>query len=287
MVILNSRKSLSLLSCLATAACTAAAAAQTQINGVSFQLVTPTIPGDLSVPSSSQIIVPANPAAAYSNLANPTGQPGVPFIDITLPNSQSGRVLYDDVLPAAGLAGKTVTSIRVPFYRVSLSSSPSISYRLEVGFWNPGGPNGGPSTPLMRAPGVQAGYVTNPVAIPASQYGVFDLDLGDAGFVLPEGRFFVGLNLVRTVAGSFPDERFGFGTYFPPSVGFNLPGIYTQQFGPMPFGQAFGPGGAGGFDLPAFNTGLGLELVIPSPSTAVATLAALCATATKRRRTKA
>lgn len=216
-----------------------------------------------------------SPNAAYSNItASPNANSGTVGIGL-LPTS------FDDVTVPPSLQGQTVRQLRVPLlHNSSIPNPPTNTLRVLVGFWNADGPNGLAGAPLLNVNGTAAHYQSEIVDAPRISVGLWTLDLGEAGFVIPSGRFFVGLSLDTT---SNPSANviwdFRLMNYAPPTVGTTQPGFYQSSIQGIPWGQPLQFPGA----VPVATQGPGIELVVPAPSSAVALMLSCMFTCRRRR----
>lgn len=267
--------------------------AQTTISGVAFaQLTTTAGPPNVANPAAAS--VPPGPNTAYGNLTN---NPRIGFGTST--GNRFSDVWMDDITVAPSAVGQRVQSIRIACYYVAGSNPATANFtgRVQVAFWNgdgtgvftPGGPTlpGTAGTPLLRPDGTQAAYVTNSFGIASPQFGLLTLNLGDQGFTLPAGKFYIALAFEGT-GPTTSGLGIAPGRYFAPAIGSSDPGLANggSDFpSGMPFGTTFAPGGPNPpiFDSPT-NGGLGVELLIPSPSTATTLAASLSIFSRRRRR---
>lgn len=276
------------------------ALAQVPINGVAFTRLTQIqFLNPFLLANSAAASLPPSPGAAYSSL---NVSPG-------LPNGSSGGQfsipVFDDITVAPSMVGQRVQSIRVglAFMREpppGQTTTFSLTSRLQMAFWNADGlyPQlggnppvvGGPGTPLTQN-GTHVSYLTNSFTVVSRDFGLVTLDLGPNGFTLPAGKFYIGMAL--EITGPTTSAVGGmFSVYGPPAVGGSDPTYWRNSAQPsglgLPFGGSFPSTNApGSFPyLPDgdFPGGLGIELVIPSPSTGVILASSLVSLGRRRRR---
>lgn len=264
------------------------AAAQFPVSGTTYTQLSPILFGNtLSNPAAASL--PASPNAAYSNVS--TG-PGLQ----TSTGGASSATVVDDIRVTEPFIGQRVNAIRIACYNTQNIGMPfpqpgPVTVRAQIGFWNADAfidPNAGldtglPGTPLMMGSS-QAGYVTNSFTLPANSFGIITIPLGENGFTLPQGRFYI-LALFQAMSPSATTIGMSFGQYAgPPAVG-----ISTNQYGynvsaglNIPFGFSFEPFSPFFINATGRLGGAGVELIIPAPPTAV--LAMLAARFALRRR---
>jgi hypothetical protein len=250
----------------------------------------------ISVPVTSNLPglgFPASPLAAYSALSFPANN-----VSQAVSGGPASDVLFDDIAVATSTQGQIIRQVRIPFVNTSSNPPPPFSngerpVRFQVGFWNADGPGGLAGTPIQGLTGL-AQYRSTVFTAPFGG-GLATLDLGNAGFVVPSGRFYVGLSLEAI---SLPNLEGYFNLLASnpsgPTVGSSLPGwTFGNSNGvpgsaPMsgvPWGQTLGL--AGGPAMNNFFVGSGalcVELVIPAPSVVIPTLGFAAALANRRRR---
>lgn len=231
----------------------------------------------LATTVSAQITVPitnlqtgnsaaASPNAAYSNITN--------YLGTTIGGDSGGLsdALFSNLTAAPALQGQTVQSLRLGVTCAGLiGNDPIRSGRVQVGFWNADGPNGTAGTPVQGINGV-AQYQTDVLSMPRFSQAILSISLGSSGFIIPSGRFYFGIAYdTREFSNSSGD--FAFSLYDPPIVGTNQSGLHGALYPPnvplygIPWGTTFGAPNSPVFSSFIPGTSLGIELIVPAPST--------------------
>lgn len=230
-----------------------------------------------------------SPNAAYSNITNsPNNNSGVggPL----LPTS------FDDLTATPSTQGQVVRQLRVPVaIGQSVPNPAPLSMRVLVGFWNADAPNGLAGTPIQGLHGAAAHYQSAIINnVPPGRTTLWTLDLGNTGFVVPAGRFFVGISLDTSstpvpVSGLTPFLM----NYSPPTVGTTQLGFYRSSnpqvpgvsLSGIPWGQTLGLPGGPELGSAVASQGPGIELIVPAPpSIGALVLCGLCASRRRRSR---
>lgn len=247
----------------------------------------------ITVPASGPLISPTNsftpnPSAAYSNITNsPDNNSAVVHFGL-LPTS------FDDLTATPAMQGQVVRQLRVPVLNASFNADLfTNSMRILVGFWNADGPNGLAGTPLLSVGGAAAHYQSELIDAPRSVSALWTLDLGTSGFVVPTGRFFVGISLDTRSNNLSSNLAFLLKNYSPPTVGMTQYGYYLSSdplvpsipLSGIPWGQTLGLPGGPALGSAVAAQGPGIELIVPAPSSVAAlTLGGL--SAFRRRRVR-
>jgi hypothetical protein len=236
-------------------------------------LLATTASAQITVPASGPLVSPSlsfqpNANAAYSNITNsPDLNSGVVTFGL-LPTS------FDDLTAAPSMQGRVVQQLRVPVFNGSFNPEVLFnSMRILVGFWNADGPSGLAGTPLLNVSGTAAHYRSAIINAPRGESALWTLDLGNEGFVVPSGRFFIGISLDTTSNNPANILRFSLMNYSPPTVGTTQDGYHLGQtpgvgtVAGIPWGQTLGLPGGPLVVLPAVGFGgPGIELIVPAPS---------------------
>lgn len=262
------------------------------IGAVAAAILASTAVAQITVPASGPLISPTNsftpnPNAAYSSITNsPNNNSAVVHFGL-LPTS------FDDLTAAPAMQGQVVRQLRVPVLNASFNAElVTNSMRILVGFCNADGPNGLAGTPLLSVGGTAAHYQSEIINAPRSTTALWTLDLGNSGFVVPTGRFFVGISLDTRSNNPSSNLNFLLKNYSPPTVGTTQDGYHLGQtpgvgtIAGIPWGQTLGLPGGPLVVLPAVGFGgPGIELIVPAPSS-IGALTLVGLFACRRRRTR-
>ena len=226
----------------------------------------------------------------YSDIGTSTGafEPGTgssaPGTGVT------SQLVADDITPAAGDAGQTVTSGTFSFYN---ANPEAVTFVAQIRFYAADGAAGG-STTTVDGPGtILYGVNSLPITVSGGTGMLEQFSLPTTGtpFILPAGTFWAGVSFGNGngSTGVTADElsNLGQATFDPPTVGTS-----TDNFFQSDDGGSFltaNPGGAiydfGGSPAANFGWQFAVTSAVPEPTSLAVLAVAGVAALGRRRRT--
>ena len=131
------------------------------------------------------------------------------------------RLVADDITPAAGFAGQSITRF---YFGVYNNNSTAVSARPRIRFYGSDGAGGGPGTYIT-------GYTFNPISFAANNGSTYYATVAAGTFPVPSGTFWMGMTFDNNNGGTGATatqlDNLGLLMFNPPTVGTSADTFFT------------------------------------------------------------